>query len=98
MTHSTIEKLPCRIMIKEIVSSRYQDHKRPLSWDDRREGVDVVRSDDGREVRLFSDGGQSPPKPGWIILVNDGAPDIGYRWTLYGMPGSHKSKTGAYTH
>ncbi len=89
------EKLPATIRVNELLSSRYdalyatgelERGSRPFSWDDRTEGIDVVRCEDGREIRLLSDGGQSPPHPGWVLVLRGGDADAGYSWTLYGMP------------
>ncbi len=84
-------KLPCRVTVKSIVTSRYgnslkEGESRPMSWDDRKEGVDVVLTDCGGRLTLNSDGGQSVPQPGWVILITDGDEVTGYRWTLFGMP------------
>lgn len=79
-------ELPQSVQVESIVSSRYVGHERPLSWDERREGVDVVRTADQRTLRLLSDGGQSPPQPGWTIIISDGNENSGYKWTLYSMP------------
>ncbi len=84
-SHSVAES-PFRVQVESIVSSRYPGHERPLSWDERREGVDVVKTSDQKTLRLLSDGGQSPPQPGWIILISGGDESTGYRWTLYSMP------------
>ncbi len=95
MTH----KIPARIQVQELLNSRYgslckpspsldDGLPRPLSWDERVEGSDVVRSVDGQTVKLFSSAMQTPPQPGWVILLTDGDPQAGYRWTLYGMPRS----------
>lgn len=85
MDSISLPKLPARIIIQEIVESRYEDHCRPLSWDARCAGTDLVRAENGDVIRLHSDGGQSPPQPGWEILVRGGDSKAGYLWTLYGM-------------
>jgi len=80
---------PARVIVKEIVSCRYgalPPTGRLQSWDERKEGVDVVRLADGSTVKLWSDGQQSTPLPGWVIMITGGAPSDGYHWTLYGMP------------
>jgi len=59
--------------------------KRPLSWDDRVEGIDVIVTTAGKRVQLWSDGQQSPPLPGWGIIVTGGDATAGYRWTLYSL-------------
>lgn len=78
--------LPRRVRVGEVLRSRYADSGRPLSWDLRKEGIDEIQSSDGEALKLFSDGGQSTPKPGWTILLTEGNPNTGYRWTLYGIP------------
>ena len=88
-------RFPCTVTVSELVLSRYdalylqgvlQRGQRPLSWDDRSAGVDVIRTADGLELRLLSDGGQSPPHPGWQLVLRGGSCDEGYSWTLYAMP------------
>ncbi len=85
MDLSRVEKLPSRAKVRQLVTSRYPDNIRPASWDDRREGVDVVKTEDNRYIKLSSDGGQSPPNPGWIIMLTGGDFQTGYTWTLYGL-------------
>ena len=77
-------ELPARVRVVKLLESRYQSGSRPLSWDERKAGVDVVVAEDGKTIRLASDGQQSPPQPGWTILISDGTPE-GYQWTLYGI-------------
>lgn len=90
-----LDQLPTRVSVAEIVSSRYPNHQRPLSWDKRVEGIDVIRTDDGRLLRLLSDGGQSPPAKGWGLVISEGDAEHGYRWTLYSMPkGSEQRSYG----
>ena len=83
---ATIEKTPLRLEINELVESRYAHGERPLSWDERAAGIDIVRTTEGRCIKLFSDGGQSPPKKGWVIMITGGSAEQGYHWTLYGLP------------
>lgn len=83
---STIDILPARLEIESLVQSRYPDGQRPLSWDARLEGADTVRTTDGKLLRLWSDGGQTPPHRGWVIMVTGGDAERGYSWTLYGLP------------
>lgn len=59
---------------------------RPDSWDQRSEGIDIIRTTDGEVVKLLSDGMQSSPKPGWVLMLRNGDPADGMRWTLYGIP------------
>jgi hypothetical protein len=82
------KSLPLEVTVSEIVSSRYAGHRRPASWDQRLAGIDVVRTSDNSPIKnatikLCSDGGQSPPQPGWRIVLRDGSAEEGYRWTLY---------------
>lgn len=85
-TESSREEQVGVIRIQSIVSSRYPNHERPVNWDRRVSGIDVVLTNDGRTVRLLSDGSQSPPKPGWGIILRDGDGEGAYRWTLYAVP------------
>lgn len=85
MKFDSIESLPRRVLVQEIVKSRYARDSRPASWDERVAGTDVVRTSEGLVLQLTSDGQQSPPQPGWEILLRDGDAE-GYSWTLYGMP------------
>jgi hypothetical protein len=78
-------KIPCRIKVQELLSSRYEDGKRPLNWDKRKAGIDTVRTADGLVLKLESDGGQSPPQKDWTLLLSRGDAENGYIWTLYGM-------------
>jgi hypothetical protein len=85
---------PARIEVTELLSSRYdnaENHKRvrPMEWDERLAGVDVVRVSGGHTVRLKSSAMQSPPKPGWVLMLTDGNESEGYAWTLYGLSRSH---------
>lgn len=79
-------KIPFQARVSDLVDARYRGGHRPNSWDERRSGIDTVRFDDGRVIRLLSDGQQSPPQKGWTILVTGGDSSNGYLWTLYGMP------------
>ena len=84
--------VPAQITVAELVSSRYGAAMgsvvkgRPSSWDGRKSGIDVVRSESGETVKLLSDGQQSPPEKGWKIVLIDGDSAGGFRWTLYGLP------------
>ncbi len=95
-------RLPARLEVAEVLESRYSSSldkekiakdqwfvpelQRPLSWDDRVEGVDVVRAASGEVLRLRSSGMQSVPKPGWVVVLTSGDEAGGYTWTLYGLP------------
>lgn len=80
-----IEKLPSRVKVADIVTSRYADNVRPADWDARRSGIDLVKTSDNKFVKLLSDGGQSPPQAGWVIMLTGGDYELGYTWTLYGL-------------
>jgi|GEM_PF-1434729 len=91
MNYDSIASLPVRIRVSELVSSRYgrggdPADARPVSWDNRLAGVDVVKTETGLTLKLFSDGQQSPPQVGWVLLLGSGDSEQGYGWTLYGIP------------
>lgn len=85
MAFDSLASTPLKVSVCKLVSSRYPDHERPESWDERRAGVDVVETLDGKVLKLWSDGQQSPPKEGWELMVTAPADEGAYRWTLYGM-------------
>jgi hypothetical protein len=62
-------KLPERIVVQEVVSSRYSPGQRPTSWDKRHSGLEVIKTESGQVLTLFSNGGQSSPHPGWELLL-----------------------------
>jgi len=86
-------KLPRRVVVKELISGRYSPGARPLSWDERREQVEIVRTTSGEQIKLFSNGGQSTPGAGWELLLTKLRPHQGeeavgeeaIEWTLYGL-------------
>lgn len=83
--------LPRRVHVKKVISSRYSSGERPLSWDERVAGIEEIQAEDGELVVLFSNGGQSTPKPGWDILLTQPhrsaqASQLALEWTLYGIP------------
>ena len=78
--------IPCRVQVEQLVHGRYTDGERPLSWDARTSGIDEVVLVGGQQIRLLSDGGQSCPKHGWVLLLTGGDTIEGYTWTLYGIP------------
>ncbi|MCB0353085.1 MAG: hypothetical protein KDD64_06150 [Bdellovibrionales bacterium] len=80
---------PFRVRVGKIISSRYSGDSRPANWDLRTPGIDVIESTDGHAIKLESDGQQSPPQPGWEILITGGSEESGYRWTLYGLELKH---------
>ncbi len=89
MKYKVLSKLPVKINVVEVVSSRYASHDRPSSWDARVPGIDTVRTIDGDLIQLRSAGDQSPPKPGWNLMLVSGNPESGYDWTLFGMPAAN---------
>ena len=96
-----VEKLPVRKKVAEVLVSRYGPGKRPTSWDDRRAGIECVRTTDGEVLLLKSSGQQSSPAPFWELLLTDSAtvddketPKLAsetlssnqaFSWTLYGI-------------
>ena len=88
MNLDSVPRLPVAVKVAELISSRYAQHTRPLSWDERREGIDIVRTESGLQLPLLSDGGQSPPEKGWELVLTEGDSRAGYRWTLFGLPPS----------
>lgn len=83
-----LRAVPCRIDVADVLSSRYERsaNERPLYWDERVDGVDVVVTVEGQTLKLRSDGQQSPPKHGWGLIVTGGDAETGYLWTLYSLP------------
>ena len=89
MSFDSVEKLPSRVQVGEVMSSRYAacpPGARPENWERRIEGVDVIATTDGRTLRLWSDGQQSVPAKGWVLMLLQGDAAQGYRWTLFGIP------------
>ena len=88
MAFSELE-LPTRVVVQSVVSSRYEPGERPISWDDRREGIEVVAITGGEQLQLYSSGGQSTPAPGWEVLLTEATQgtdqQAAYSWTLYGI-------------
>lgn len=79
--------LPKKIIVSEIISSRYPNSGgiHNSSWDERITGIDVIKSSEGNPLKLYSDGMQSTPQKGWSIMLTSGNEETGYRWTLYGV-------------
>ena len=73
------------VCVQKLLDSRYPDNVRPSDWDVRVAGQDRIVTTDGVELALWSSGMQSPPKPGWILLIREGMDEGGYAWTLYGI-------------
>lgn len=81
-----LPQLPAEVQVEELLSSRYSSGERPASWDERQAGEDLVRTSEGQTLKLWSEGGQSPPRCGWRIILRSGTKESGYRWTLYSLP------------
>ena len=93
--------LPLKITVNSVQSSRYSldeniqsnmHGKKPLGWNERVDGNDIVNASisgdedkTGMNIKLYSDGGQSVPAPGWILMLTSGNQDSGFEWTLYGF-------------
>jgi hypothetical protein len=73
-----------RVQVNRVISSRYAGDSRPDSWDLRQAGIDTVEVSGGEVLKLASTPMQSPPKPGWVLMLTGGDKE-GYSWTLYGM-------------
>ena len=89
MSNSDLSNLPARVVVAETVSGRYDSGSRPENWDDRVSGTDVIRTSDGVTVTLQSDGMQSTPDSGWVLMLTDGDNEKGFHWTLYGLSQNH---------
>lgn len=82
--------IPFRIVVGKVVSPRYHNKdpyhqlSRPLSWDERHAGVDVVEDQEGKTYQLASLASQSSPQTGWELLLTD-CKSGAYSWTLYGI-------------
>ena len=99
MKFSSLDKLPHKILVNELLESRYAEFPeggRPSSWDSRKAGIDIVRSQDGEILKLKSDGQQSSPYKGWSLMITGGDCESGYRWTLYGIPRSESPHGGIH--
>ena len=84
--------VPRRVVVRDIMISRYHEDGRPVNWSQRAPGTEKIRTIDGEEVTLRSAGGQSSPAPGWELLLTEEHPGGGYLWTLYGIkPGSERN-------
>lgn len=90
---------PRRVIVQSIVSSRYAPGTRPVSWDARKVGFEVIQTTESEQIQLWSRGGQSTPAPGWQLLLtkptevntNSDSPTTStsaIEWTLYGVPPS----------
>jgi hypothetical protein len=96
---STLDELPCCVVVSELIAGRYKGMEgslqRPLSWDERQSGNDIILTEDGMQLKLLSTGQQSSPVPGWKLLITGGSSDSGYTWTLYGMPATDIARSTA---
>jgi hypothetical protein len=78
--------LPKKVKVKTLIAGRYNGQEKPLSWDDRVGGIDVILDENGTEFQLQSTGDQSPPREGWQIMLTDSGDMANtYKWTLYGL-------------
>lgn len=77
--------LPSRKKIVDVVKGRYAQGQKPVSWDERLDGLDVCIDSDGNEIKLYSSGDQCTPAPGWEILLTELDSENRYHWTLYGI-------------
>jgi len=81
-------QLPTRVVVKNVVSGRYGEGQRPVSWDRRKAGFETIEIQNGARLELASSGGQSTPAPGWELLLTGAVPGSArdaYQWTLYGI-------------
>lgn len=86
--------LPKRVLVTEVITSRYVPGTKPQSWDKRVDGFDVVKTSDSEVFALASLGAQSTPATGWTLLITEQVgetdlPKLGimptHKWTLYGI-------------
>lgn len=82
--------LPRRIRVQEVLSGRYPPGEKPVSWDERKSGIEQIRTVEGDTISLYSGGGQSTPAPGWELLLTKEQPQLSnptpaILWTLYGI-------------
>lgn len=87
--------LPRRIVVKEVLESRYAPGERPVSWDKRTPGIELILTTEGERIPLYSSGGQSSPNTGWELLLmrpiatQEGGEESAASWTLYGIRKPH---------
>lgn len=86
--------LPKRVLVTDVLSARYQPGTKPLSWDKRFDGIDIVKTADSEVYALASSGAQSTPAKGWTLLITEQAGEAEFqklgklpthKWTLYGI-------------
>ena len=63
------KSLPLRIVVREVLESRYEPGERPIMWAQRKPGFEKVMTETGEKITLASNGGQSSPAEGWILLL-----------------------------
>lgn len=80
-----MQAFPKQITVAKLLDSRYPAGIKPQSWDARKAGIDTIVTDKSQTIKLLSDGAQSPPKPGWSIMLTAGDETKGYLWSLYGL-------------
>jgi len=85
MTAEPAVSIPAEVEVSQLVESRYSEGRRPSAWKDRASGIDVIATSGGDVLKLQSNGQQSPPQPGWRIVLTGGDALAGYTWTLYGL-------------
>lgn len=73
-----------RVVVKEVLKARYPE--RPRNWNERSAGIDIIKTEQGDTLELLSDGQQSPPKKGWVIMLREVDKEGRFTWTLYGIP------------
>ena len=79
-----------RVLVAQVLSGRYAAGTKPLRWDERRSGVETIKTTEGEQVALFSSGGQSTPAAGWELMLTgekkaSSNNTNGECWTLYGI-------------
>ena len=92
--------VPQMIVVAKVICPRYTGEDmsvpcRPISWDSRYKGIDVIETTTGEQLMLASSGGQSTPRVGWGLMLT-GLERIsdtqhGYSWTLYSIPKQNSS-------
>lgn len=79
-------ELPRKVVVRELIKGRYQDELKPLKWDERISGFDLIIDSNGNHLKLESEGDQSSPSKNWqILLTGQGSEPNTFKWTLYGM-------------
>jgi hypothetical protein len=81
----SLHTYPVRKKVSSVISGRYESGKKPVAWDERISGLDIILDQSGEEVILYSSGDQCTPAPGWELLLTGGSDQGGSIWTLYGI-------------